>query len=233
MGYPIYVYIWIFLHTTTTISFFSSLFMSFKNPIHLKDSYIIGTVLHLFIAFLDLRAPSSRPNQSFFNRLLLDYSVHIVGCNLLFFFLSGPSFSWALVLGFASFYQLLNFVVGQVLPNHRGSWILQKCQTLHQKITNPPLAPMILATLEIMCMMPTPNIGSNRMNVMLVFTIYLFWHVLYRYAVDNIHKQIWGQFRQKIATLAYKLPTFLCNIIMNILNSFSQLGTIGCKIYHF
>ena len=100
-------------------------------------------------------------------------------------------------------------------------------------MTNPPYAPMILATMEIMCMMPSPNPYAPKVNTLLVFTIYLFWHVLYRYSVDNIHKQIWGQFRQKIATLAYKLPAFLRNIIMNILNTFSQLGTLGCQIYHY
>lgn len=232
MGYTIYAKIWICLHAAMIISFFTSFFLSFKNPYYLRNSYVIGSILHLYIAFLNLKGQSQRPNQSFFNRLLLDYSIHIVGCNLLFLFLSGPSLSWSMVLGFSSFYQFLNFLVGQVLPNHRGNWILEKCQVLHQKLTSQPLARYLLATLEIMCLMPSPFPGASRLNVFIVFFAYLFWYVLYRYAVDYDHKQIWGQLRQKIATLAYKLPSFLCNIIMNMLNSFSQLGSIGCKIYH-
>lgn len=231
MGYSIYANIWIFLHVATVLSFFSSIILSFKNPFHLKDTYIVGTILHLYIAFLDLRVPSSIRNQPFSNRLLLDYSVHIVGCNVLFFFLSGPSFSWTMVLGLTSFYQVLNFLVGQILPNHRGNWLLEKCQVLHQKLTNPPLAKVLLATLEIMSLMPSIAPGLSKGNIFFIFIAYLFWHVLYRYAVDNDHKQIWAQFRQKIATLAYKLPTFLCNIIMNILNSFERLGAVGCQIY--
>ncbi|OHS94763.1 hypothetical protein TRFO_10938 [Tritrichomonas foetus] len=216
--------IWLFLHGATVISVLSSFLLSFKNPYSVRQPLIICTILHAFIAYLNLKAPS-RINQKFTNRVLLDYSVHIIFANFLFY--NALSFSWPLVLGFSSLYQLLNYANSAIFPHHQGNWIIQKLTLLYQKLTNPPLANFILSTLEIMCLMPPPLAKSR----LIISLSYFVSYILYRYAVDNTHKLIWSQLRTQIATLAYKLPTFLCNMIMNLLGSFEKVGAIGCKIY--
>ena len=215
-------------HIITFCSVVFSIILSFKNPYQLVQPLMTSILLHIVIGIINLRSQSNIP---FPRRLLMNESIHIIPCNLVFIALRRPSFYWILSIGLTSLYHILAFLTTQFLPSNPGNTLLQKCQLLFQKLTANSMCEIVVAMLEIMTLVP--SLGRNGgIFTLFYFLFYLFWFILYRYATSNCHRLIWGQLRQQVATLAYKLPSFLCRFLMNILNTNEQLGTLSYKIYH-
>lgn len=217
------------LHLSTFISAVLGILLSFKSPMFAVLPLITSTLLHGFLIHLEFKKPA--PNgQKLVNRLLMNYSAHVIAMNILFFFTFSGGFMWTMALGFASFYQVLAFAVGQIFPRMQQNKLTQKLTALYGKITNPPMAPQLLATMEIMSMMMPTRVKSGLVKF-LVMQAYLFGFVLYRYAVDPTHKFIWSQWRMQINQLTMKLPAVIGNLIQKLLNNMSTFGTIAGKIY--
>jgi hypothetical protein len=136
---------------------------------------------------------------------------------------------WNLSLGFGSIYQLLNFITTTIVPGLQASKITEMLRRVHGILNRPGLAPSILALLEISALLPRGGMGAFR--TLIRFQAYLFWYVVYRYVTDNFHRQIWSEYYNKISNFVRKLPAFIANLLLKLLDAFAMCGTIGYSIY--
>jgi hypothetical protein len=222
------VRLWVTFQFATLISVVVAIPLSFKYPGFREFPLLIGSIVHILTAILNLR--SKPAEQSIKNFLLLNFSAHVVAMNVLFLFCGGAPIFWKLALGMGSLYQVLGFLCHQVFPAMQSSTITRKLTQFYWWLTQPPRAQTALATLEIVSLIG----GGGRRNVVLKVVklyAYVFGHILYRYSADPIPEQIWAQQRQSIVGLIMKLPTAIGGILLKAVDSFAMLGEIGKRIY--
>lgn len=211
-----------------------SLLGSLKNPGAMNLAMLVALIQNTIIAIHDLRN-TSNPLQPLTNKLLMSFPVHIAVVCLYSIFVGGCPFGFFLNLAFSAVYQLL-MVIYYKNQNHSNK-VIEFLKSIFLKLTNPPVAQSMMVSFELMGLMPSPSslAGHGKLRSILgVISIqfYIFWYLLFRYATDQMHQQLWSQMYYKIAGFLAKLPAFLNNLLMKLLNMISQFGTISRKIYH-
>jgi hypothetical protein len=72
---------------------------------------------------------------------------------------------------------------------------------------------------------------SNKVVGFVISLFYFVWLMLYRFATNVVHRQLWNTFSFHVVRLAGTLPGFVGNIAMAGLACANAVGTIACKFY--
>ena len=218
---------YLLLHTLTFFSTVFGILLSFKYY-NAQNIYLMSsTLLHLFLCYPSLKAPS-RINQTLFNRLIMNYSFHFILMNILFYFVGVP-LSWGVAILLVSFYRLVEYLSTYMFRGATDG-IGKTINDIYLKLTNPPLALSTLTCMEVMTLFMTPRHLPFGLLV-IKYYIYLFGFVLYRYATDNFHQQFWTQTKLKITSLINKLPIQISNPLLTFIGTFAKMGNIAKNIY--
>ena len=128
---------YLLLHTLTFFSTVFGILLSFKYY-NAQNIYLMSsTLLHLFLCYTSLKAPS-RINQTLFNRLIMNYSFHFILMNILFYFVGVP-LSWGVAILLVSFYRLVEYLSTYMFRGATDG-IGKTINDIYLKLTNPPLA---------------------------------------------------------------------------------------------
>lgn len=218
--------IYLTLHTLTLFSAVAGIVLSFRYY-GAENMYLIAsTVLHAFLCYIALRAPAGARPLS--NRLLMDYSFHIIVVNVAFFFTGAP-LAWGAAIALVSFYRIVEHFARRA-GSGATDGIGQRARALYARLTNPPLAQSILAMLEIMAMFSR----GRRIPLLMEVArqqLYLFWFVLFRYATDAHHQQFWRQTSAQLNALFSRLPQRIAGALNGALASVARLGSLATRMY--
>ena len=209
--------IWLFLHVFTLITSIQALLNNFKANPNFFWFFVSSTLLYSLTTYLSTIQNPSNPNISLFKRLVLDFSFHILICNIVYY--PYPSTTWFLVIGFGSLFQLSNYYMRSFYRNNNGL-----LDVAVNKIYNVFSRPGAYQSIELSLFLQIGlrERGFIRLQKM-IFT--LFWYTLYRYATDRTHQMLWAEIHQKI--ISFQLP----GIILQAVNYCCNLGTYAFKMY--
>jgi hypothetical protein len=159
----------------------------------------------------------------------MNFSVHVIAMNLLFYFTGGFTLIWNLVLGINAFGLVLWYLSQVMVPKMSQSNFTAKIQEFSAWVNQTQIALQLQASCEIMMLFPMGVRGM--VMALLRFYGYLFGYELYRYATDPTHKRIWAGYREKYTGLVNKLPAAIAGLLLKIPESAASTGALGMQIY--
>jgi hypothetical protein len=175
------------------------------------------------VTCLELRI-TSNIGQPPLNRLILSYSFHLCVTSFAFLVCGVFPMLWRLAVAVSSLTQLFK--------RFRASL----------RSTNGPLALMnyylveadfYLSLLEFMTLVSLMfNLRyTNKIVGFLLSIFYFFCFMLYRYATNAVHRQLWNTFSFHVVRFAGTLPCVLGDIAMAALALANAVGTTACRCY--
>lgn len=218
--------IWLALHISvllTSILTLFTIFTSYPFQTFANLSIIALYSLCLFNEMSNVQQKSMIPSL-----LLKNYSFHILTMTAFFQIFNSKPIQWYFAFGFASFYQLLNFVLVK-FPNSQNK-IIGFMRTIYAKLTNPPIAFMLLAMFEIMTITGAGQRGSP-VKSLIGSLVYSVWFLMYRYEFEQNHRLIWQQLKAKIQELAAKCPQIIQKILYPLSTFLEPMAALAHKIY--
>jgi len=221
--------LWLTLSCSVVVSCVLSVAFFMKRRSFILLSLFFSVCLYSLCSFLEISAKTTS-RQKLFNRIFLNYSIHILIMSLIYMVIGTCPFVWLLAIGISSFYQIINYIVNMF--GGSNNQIITIIKMAHSKLTNPPLSRQLLSLFEIMVLF-TPIRIKSRSGIysFLLHQFYLFWIVLYRYSQDDLHRMIWTQLKNQFSGFLNKLPAAIANFLNRVLSSLSSLGDIGLKLY--
>jgi hypothetical protein len=194
--------LWVSLHFMTTLAVIVAIILSFRDPSYVFLPLLPSTASQIVRIIAQVQGPNPLPLT--FASLKMNFSVHVIAMNLLFWLSGVCSVNWLLVLGIDSFRKVLWYLATVVVPAMNQSSITSAIVRFYQYFDQGQIADTAMAFLEIMNLLPGGVRGFIRSMVR--FCGYLFGYALYRYATDPVHRRTWAQFRAGFTQLVTKLP---------------------------
>ena len=222
-------HIWFGLHVSvlvTALLFLLSLLSLFDVKLGISLANLSIILLYGFCLYSEI---SSVQQKTMIPKLLFkNYSFHILTITIFFQLIQSRPIQWYIAMGFASFYQILNYILTKY-PNSQSK-IIGIMRKIFAKLTNPPIAFQLLAMFEIMTVWQAGPRNSLVMSL-IGTVVYAFWLLMFRYEVDQCHKLIWGHLKTQIQGLALKCPAIIQKILYPLSTSLEPLGQLAHKIY--
>jgi hypothetical protein len=175
------------------------------------------------VTLLELRI-TSNIGQPPLNRLNLSSSFHTSVTSLFFLFLGVSPFVWRFGICLSSLTQL--FKRFRVSTRFAGGLLASMNLYIAE-------ADFCLALLEFMTFISL----ACRIRLTCHFTafvialFYFLWFVLYRYATNAVHRELWNTLAFHVVRFAGILPAALANAPMGALAAGNAIGAMACKFY--
>ena len=213
--------VWFVLHVNVIVSNV----LMFLRVAYITPISII--LLYAFCLFNEIKglANGQKVDLKF---LMSNYSFHILTTQIVFLLLRSYAGTWELAMGIASLCQVMSVLVQKYGNlNNTLSKIIVK---VNFYLTNGYAALQLFVMLEIMSIL---SVGAGKPFIMRLIgmVFYCVWFLLYRYAYDNWHRQVWSRLSMSISSLATKAPGFLKGILMNLSQLYAPLGNLAIYIY--
>ena len=223
--------LWLIFTFLTLLSTLIYFIPSFFNTMITRKPLFFAIVLHFLCAYKNINQSQSNIIP-LYKKILSDNSIHI-GVLCIFYFLIGNCSSfWLIYLGLSTFNQFISFLVQIVFSrSSEEDSFSSLVSSLYHKLNDPPYfqARQILSYLEILNIIPSFSFSFILSFFYIIF--YIIWFLMYRYAVDSIHQNIWSQARGEVMLLATKLPNRFSNSLVKITCIFSRLSFYSVKLY--
>jgi hypothetical protein len=175
------------------------------------------------VTLLELRI-TSNIGQPLLNRLNLSYSFHIGVISFVFLIFGNFPMLWRFGIALSSLTQLFKRIRASIrcangVLNALNSYLTEGdfCLSLLEFMT------FVSLVLRIR------NTGKAVSELLALF--YFLWIVLYRYATNGVHRQLWNTLSFHVVRFAGMLPGVLGNVAMVGLAFGNAIGTGSCSFY--
>ncbi|OHS98313.1 hypothetical protein TRFO_35248 [Tritrichomonas foetus] len=228
--------LWLLLHFISFIICFLSVIMFFDKKAHTtlcNYALVVSSFLHFMVTFFDLRV-TANIGQQVFDRLLRNYSFHIGSTSFVFLMTQIHPFLWFVSIGFSSFYQVIRYLVIQILPRIRSeNRMTSILVSIYRQLSVPPTAELYLSIFELFTSISLFFSKEKRNPIFSDFVkaFYIVWFVMFRYATNKSHQMIWNSISLNFVAIAGTLPNFLGNLIVGSIAGVSCFGNAGLRLY--
>jgi hypothetical protein len=180
-------------------------------------------ILHFLVALVDLRI-TSNIGQPRLNRLNMNYSFHICATSLVFLLIGVCPISWRFAIALSSADQLLKRA--RIVSRSHGSVF----PAISSHFASADFYSSFLELMTFMQILVARSLHS-RFLLCIVAVFYFWWFLMYRYATNAVHQQLWNTFSFRMVRLAGILPAAFDGCLISVLAAATKVGTFACKFY--
>lgn len=230
------LFLWLIMHILIIVTNLLSITYILPKNSRIWFSQIgigLSAGLNCLVAVLELRVTSTI-GQPLLIRMYLNFAFHVSTTSLIFLCVKYYPVFWRIALALNSFYQALQFitthyVAGQTNPGMISRYILY----IYHRLNNPPVYSTYIAALEIYTIIPLSfNQSITKIHSLVVVKVfYIFWFLMFRYATNRAHQQLWNTASFYYVSIAGRFPQAISYQMIRLLAMFSNFGTVAEKIY--